>query len=98
MYPLCAPEVSWKGQLGRGNGHVVGVYARTAWAERNKGGRLCLTQMTRMLGMRVLAGFQEKSSLQSQPGMSRSPTRQGVPDVCSESWVSTSPLGTSNTY
>lgn len=98
MFPLRAPEVSWKGHLGRGNGHVVGVYASTVWAERNKGGQLCLTQMTRMLGVRVLAGFQEKSFLQSQPGMSRSPTRKGVPAMCSESWVSTSPLGTSNTY
>ena len=87
-------KVSWD----RDNGHVVGVYARTVWAERNKGGQLCLTQMTRMSDVRDLAGFQENSSLQSQLGMSHSTTRQGVPAMCSESWVSTSPLGTSNTY
>ena len=40
-------RVSWD----RGNGHVVGVYARTVWTERNRGGQLCLTQMTRMLGV-----------------------------------------------
>ena len=57
------------------NGHVVGVYARTVWAERNKGGQLCLTQMTGMSDVRDLAGFQENSSLQSQLGMSHSTTR-----------------------
>ena len=87
-------RVSWD----RGNGRVVGGDARTVWAEGNEGGQLCLTQTAGMLNMRDLAGFQENSSLQSQPRMNHSTNRHGAPTMCPESWVLTSPLGASNAY